>query len=149
MFKSMQGFFDNRGRSGPQDEARRLQVATCALLLEAAQADRDFSAQERDKIAGIVAARFGLAAADATELLDLAERERSGSDDLYQFARLINDHFTHPRKLAIAELLWEVVYSDDVLAAQEDALMHKLGTILGLRHQELMALKVKVKNSRR
>ena len=148
MFKSIQGFFDSRGTMGPQEEARRLQIATCALLLEAAQADRDFSAEERTKIAGIVAGRFDLAAAEAAELLDLAEKVRARSDDLYQFARLINDNYTHPRKLAIAELLWEVVYSDDVLAEQEDALMHKLGTVLGLRHQELMALKVKVKNSR-
>lgn len=149
MFKSIQGFFDNRGRTDPQEEARRLQIATCALLLEAAQADRDFSGEERTKIAGIVAGRFDLAAAEAAELLDLAEGVRARSDDLYQFARLINDNYTHPRKLAIAELLWEVVYSDDVLAEQEDALMHKLGTVLGLRHQELMALRVKVKNSRR
>lgn len=147
MFKSIQGFFNGRAAPDPQEEARRLQIATCALLLEAAQADRDFGAQERRRIGEIVQDRFQLAAAEAAELLDLAEREREQGDDLYQFARLINDRYTHARKLAVVELLWQVVYSDDVLAAQEDALMHKLGTVLGLRHQELMALKVKVKNS--
>jgi uncharacterized tellurite resistance protein B-like protein len=49
--------------------------------------------------------------------------------------------------LAVLELLWQVVYNDGVLEAREDALMHKMGTLLGVRHEELMALKLKVKRS--
>ena len=147
MFKSIQSFFDNRIETGEQDEARRLQIATCALLLEAAHADSEFSAEERSTIADRVARRFELDPADTADLMDLAEQQLAKSDDLYQFARLINDSFTHPRKLAIVELLWEVVYADQVLEAHEDALMHKLAKLLGVRHPELMALKIKVKNA--
>ena len=39
-----------------------------------------------------------------------------------------------------------MVFSDGVLEAHEDALMHKMATLLGVRHEELMALKVKVQN---
>ena len=38
-----------------------------------------------------------------------------------------------------------MVYSDQVLEAHEDALMHKMGTLLGVRHEELMAVKLRVK----
>jgi uncharacterized tellurite resistance protein B-like protein len=148
MFKSFRNYFEGRMQGGAQDEQHRLRVATCALLLEAAHADNEFSLEERRGIGELVARRFQLEPGEAAELMELAESERAASDDLYQFARLINEGFTHPRKLAIVELLWEVVYSDDVLEAHEDALMHKLGTVLGVRHQELMALKVKVKDSR-
>jgi len=147
MFKSFRSFFEGRMGETAQDEQQRLRVATCALLLEAAHADNEFTPEERSKIGDLVSRRFGLDAGETAELMALAEAERATSDDLYQFARLINEGFSHPRKLAIVELLWEVVYSDDVLEAHEDALMHKLGTVLGVRHQELMALKVKVKNS--
>ncbi|MFH2052863.1 MAG: TerB family tellurite resistance protein [bacterium] len=151
MFKSFRIFFESRiqdgAKEGAQGEQHRLRVATCALLLEAAHADNEFSDEERRKIGGLVARRFQLDPGEAAELLELAESERAASDDLYQFARLINEGFTHPRKLAIVELLWEVVYSDDVLESHEDALMHKLGKLLGVRHQELMALKVKVKDA--
>lgn len=129
------------------EDLNHLQVATCALLLEVAHADQDFSEDEEKVIAKMMGTRFGMDADQTTELLHVADEERKKSGDLYQFARLINDGFSHPRKLAVLELLWQVVYSDGVLEAHEDALMHKLGTLLGVRHEELMALKLKVKRS--
>jgi uncharacterized tellurite resistance protein B-like protein len=142
----LQKYFSERiAPADPADEAHRLRVATCALLLEAAHADDEFSEVERESLAGIVGDRFDLDAAETAELLELAEAERSTSGDLYQFARLINDTFPRARKLAILELLWQVVYSDGVLESHEDALMHRLGKLLGARHEELMALKLKVK----
>ena len=149
MFESLSGFFKEKmapAESGT-DDLNKLQVATCALLLEAAHADNDFTEEEEKSIAGMVGARFGLDADQTSELLHVADEERKSSGDLYQFARLVNESFTHSRKLAIVELLWQVVYNDGVLEAHEDALMHKMGTLLGIRHEELMALKLKVKRS--
>lgn len=149
MFRSLNSFFKDKiapAENGTND-LNKLQVATCALLLEAAHADSDFTAEEEATIAQMVGARFGLDAEQTAELLHVADEERQSSGDLYQFARLVNDSFTHPRKLAVLELLWQVVYNDGVLEAHEDALMHKMGTLLGVRHEELMALKLKVKSS--
>jgi len=149
MFESLSGFFKEKmaPAEGGTEDLNHLQVATCALLLEAAHADNDFTAEEEEAIARMVGARFGLDTEQTTELLHVADEERKSSGDLYQFARLINDSFTHARKLAVLELLWQVVYNDGVLEAHEDALMHKMGTLLGVRHEELMALKLKVKRS--
>ena len=120
-------------------------MATCALLLEVAHADDDYSEDEVQTVMAVVGRRFGLSAAETSGLLAVADEERRRSGDLYQFARLVNDSYTRERKLAIVELLWRVVYSDGVLESHEDALMHKLGTLLGVRLDELMALKVQVK----
>ena len=147
MIDRIQKFFGERiADRAPLDEAARLRVATCALLLEAAHADQDFSDDERALVAAQVARRFSLDKADAAALLDLAEQERQDADGLFQFARLVNNDFPRARKLAVVELMWQVVYSDGVLEAHEDALMHKVGTLLGVRHNELMALKIKVQN---
>ena len=149
MFRSLSSFFQDT--MAPADSRREdqdhLQVATCALLLEVAHADDDYSDQEAAAIAKMVGARFGLDEEKTSELLHVADEERRKSGDLYQFARLINENFTRGRKLAILELLWQVVYKDGVLETREDALMHKMGTLLGVRHEELMALKLKVKRS--
>ena len=128
-----------------QDEAARLRLATAVLLLEAARADSEFSDDERAAVLRMLQARFALDDAAAAALLEAAEQARWESGDLYQFARQLNDSFPLPRKLAVAELLWEVVYSDGVLEAHEDALMHKVGNLLGIRHEDLMALKRKVR----
>jgi uncharacterized tellurite resistance protein B-like protein len=128
-----------------QDETARLRLATAVLLLEAARADSEFSDDERAAVSRMLGARFALDEAAAAELLDAAEQARLDSGDLYQFARQLNDSFPLPRKLAVVELLWEVVFSDGVLEAHEDALMHKVGNLLGIRLEDLMALKRKVR----
>jgi len=149
MIKGLKDFFHNSMTPAEevQDDQHRLRVATSALLLEAANADRDFSPEERQKVEAIVRDRFELTSEEATDLIGLADQERQQSGDLYQFARLINETFPRGRKLAVLELLWQVVYSDGVLEANEDAYMHRLGNLLGVRHEELMALKLKVKKA--
>lgn len=127
------------------DEAARLRLATAVLLLEAAHADSEFSNEERSSVERMLKARFALDDAGAAALTAAAEQARWESGDLYQFARELNSSFPLPRKLAIVELLWEVVWSDGTLEAHEDALMHKVGNLLGVRHEDLMALKRKVR----
>jgi len=149
MFGSLKSFFqENLAPTSEGDDVHRLQVATCALLLELAHADDDYTDDEVQTIMALVGKRFDLTNDETAELLHVADEERQSSGDLYQFARLVNDSFTRERKLAIIELLWEVVYSDGVLEAHEDALMHKVSTLLGLRNEELMALKVRVKKDK-
>jgi len=147
MFKSLSQIFKNGSASDAAagDDQQRLRVATCVLLLEAAYADDEFSTEERKNIEGMIGSRFKLDDAETKELLELADKERLSGNDLYQFARLVKESYPKARRLAIIELLWEVVFSDGVLEAHEDALMHKLGTLLGVRHEELMAVKVSVR----
>jgi uncharacterized tellurite resistance protein B-like protein len=149
MFQSLSRFFKDTMApvENQAEDLNHLQVATCALLLEVAHADQDFSEDEEKTIAEMMGTRFSLDAEQTAELLHVADEERRKSGDLYQFARLVNDGFSRPRKLAVLELLWQVVYSDGVLEAHEDALMHRMGNVLGVRHEELMAVKIKVKKS--
>ncbi len=147
MFDSLSQLFkkDSSEKENSDQGNLDLRVATCVLLLEVAHADEDFSDDECQTIEKMVGARFKLTADEAAELLALAEKERAAGSDLYSFARLVNENYPRARKLAILELLWQVVYCDGVLEAHEDALMHKLGTLLGVRHEELMAVKVSVR----
>jgi uncharacterized tellurite resistance protein B-like protein len=131
------------------DDQHRLQVATSALLLEMAHADDEFTASEQKTVVELVRQKFQLTSDEAQAVIDLAESERRQSTDLYQFTRLISDHFTHAQKLAMLESLWIVVYSDGRLEAHEDHLIHKLGKLLGVKHGELIALKMKVKAQNR
>ena len=149
MLNALGRFFQNKlaPTDSTDDDAARLKIATCALLLEVAHADDEFSPQEQATIDQLVGNRFNLSADETRELLTVADEERRSSGDLYQFARLINESFPRSRKLAVIEILWEVVYSDGTLEAHEDALMHKMGTLLGVGHEDLMAVKIKVKRS--
>lgn len=148
MIESIRRFFNQHlapGGADPADDARRLRVAVCVLLLEAAHADADFAAEERAALEELVRARFDLDEDEVARLLALAEEQRRRSTDLFQFTRLLAESYDRARKLEVLELLWRVIYSDGRLEAHEDALVHKLAGMLGLKHRELIGLKLKVK----
>jgi len=141
-------FQDEAAPTGRSDDdvEHRIRVSTCALLLEIAWADEDFGDEERATVAALVRKRFDLDAASTDTLLDLARREREQSTDLYQFTRLIREQLPRPERLRVLEALWRVIYSDGVLDAHEDALAHKLSNLLGLRHEETIALKLRARD---
>ena len=148
MLDGIRGFFTAHvAPAAPVASGRRLEVAVCALLLEAAHADADFSAAEREIVGALLGERFGLAGPEVGELMALAEAERARSADLYGFTRLIAETYDDAGKRTLLEMLWRVIYSDGRLEAHEDALMHKLAHLLGLHHADLIALKLRVKGS--
>jgi uncharacterized tellurite resistance protein B-like protein len=131
---------------GDRDASRDedLQIATCALFLEIANIDDEFSEEERDSILGLIQSEYNLSEENALELAKRAMSELEGSIDLWQFTNLINANYTEAEKLRVAELLWRVVYADGKLDRHEDYLIHKLGTLLRLTRKQLIAAKLRV-----
>jgi len=123
------------GASPPADPGARsagVQMAACALLLELAHADGEFSAIERGRIEEALERHFGLDEARAGELIALAEAERSQSIDHFQFTRLIAAEYDLGQKMVLAEVMWGVVLADGQLAQHEAYLMRKLANLLDL-----------------
>jgi uncharacterized tellurite resistance protein B-like protein len=111
---------------------RRLQLAACALLLELAYADDEFTPDERRHIEQMMGHRFALAEADVAELMRLAEAERSESLDHFQFTRLIAAEYDLRQKMALAEVMWGVILSDGRLSDHETHLLRKLASLMQL-----------------
>ena len=138
MIESLRSFFgrhlapETRGApaSGVDD---RLKLAACALLLEMAHADDEFTDAERQHIERSMAAHLDLEPARVQELIALAEQERREAVDLHQFTSLILGHYDEGQRLVLAELLWRVVYADGQVSKHEDYLFQKLNRLLELR----------------
>jgi uncharacterized tellurite resistance protein B-like protein len=109
-----------------------VQLAACALLLELAHADGEFSAVERAHIQSALGRHFNLEPATVDELIRLAEAERQHSIDHFQFSRLINAEFDLPQKLVLAEVMWGVILADGAIADHEAYLVRKLANLLEL-----------------
>jgi uncharacterized tellurite resistance protein B-like protein len=110
----------------------RVQLAACALLLELAHADGEFSAAEQEHIECTLMRRFGLDEATSRELLRLAEAERAQSLDHFQFTRLIAAEYDLGQKLALAEVMWGVILADGELSDHETHLVRKLASLMQL-----------------
>jgi uncharacterized tellurite resistance protein B-like protein len=134
----------SNSHTAPQSAQERLRVATCALLLETAMTDSNFSDAESTLIRDLLQHNFGVTSESATELMETARRERDSSPDLYQFTRQINENFTFEEKRDLVESLWRIVYADGVLDRYEDALMRQLTTLLRLSPREVIGIKLQV-----
>ncbi|MCK5254942.1 MAG: TerB family tellurite resistance protein [Deltaproteobacteria bacterium] len=129
-----------------EDRAERIQVATCALLLEVANSDDEFSDIERDNIVQILERDFELSDEYAKELMELSDKEREESIDLWQFTNLVNEHYSIEEKIKIIEMVWKVIYADGKLDKYEDHLAHKLSNLLKLTHKQLIDAKLKMRD---
>ena len=109
-----------------------LRLAACALLLELAYADDDFTEEERVHLVGAVRRQFGLDEEQAAELIRLAEEQRAEAVDLWTFTNLVAEHYSLGQKMVLAEAMWGLVYSDGELASREDYLMRKISGLLRL-----------------
>ncbi len=112
---------------------QRHQVAACALLLELAHADDEFTDDERRHIEEVLIRHFRVPVETVRELMTLAEAERSQAVDLYQFTSLITSSYDEGQRMVLAEVMWGLVYADGELAKHEDYLMRKLSNLLQLR----------------
>lgn len=116
----------------PTVRDRDLRRAACALLLELAYADDEFTPEERQHLERAVRRHFNLDHAQADELLHRAERARQQATDLWQFTSLIREHYSPGQKMVLAEIMWGLVFSDGELSSREDQLMRKVSHLLGL-----------------
>jgi uncharacterized tellurite resistance protein B-like protein len=141
---AIRSFFQSRfGSEVEQAGPDRVAIAACALLLEIAHADDVFAPEERERIVRAVR-ELGVAEDDLREVLRLAEEERRESVDLYQFTRLVAEHFTREQRVALMEAIWGVVYSDGVLTEAENRLARRIAELLGFQHPEVQSVKDRV-----
>jgi uncharacterized tellurite resistance protein B-like protein len=133
----------------PQQEHKRVQVATCCLLLEVAHADKQLHDLEEQTIRDLLAHKFDLDDELIAELIDYARGELDESLDLYQFAREINANFSIDEKYEVMEAIWRIIYADGVLDRYEDALARQISTLLRLDQRKSIDLKVKILDEQR
>src|SRR5262245_11766782 len=148
MLTALRKFFDQHIAPQPDEpEAtaeRRAQIAAAVLLVEVARSDQNFSNAEREAVLGSIQRKFGLSAAEAQELIALAESESREAHDLYQFTSKIDATFSLERKLRLIEELWRAAYSDSVLHEYEEHLIRRVADLLHLSHSQFIAAKLRV-----
>jgi uncharacterized tellurite resistance protein B-like protein len=124
-----------------------IRLAACALLLELAHADDEFTEGERVHLKGAVRRQFGLDDQEAVELMELAEKQRQEAVDLWTFTNLVAEHYSLGQKMVLAEAMWGLVYSDGELASREDYLMRKISGLLRLEPGYLAEARKRVEDA--
>jgi uncharacterized tellurite resistance protein B-like protein len=152
MLSKIKNFFQENIAVKPNEEFKdepdnsdKVAIATCALLLEMAHTDEEFSEIEETEIESIMKTEFGLSQEKIEEIIQLSSEERRESLDLWQFTNLINENYSKQQKIQVIEMIWRVVYADGTVDKYEEYLVRKLSFLLNLDHKEMIDAKLRVK----
>jgi uncharacterized tellurite resistance protein B-like protein len=109
-----------------------LHIAACALLLELAHADDQFTSEERDHIHAVMMRHFALDFDTAQELMELADKQRREAVDIFQFANLVRTSYDIGQKTLLAEIMWGLILTDGDIARHESYILRKIANLLDL-----------------
>ena len=133
MFDRLKEIFggDTESSDGPRERAvDDLQLASAALLVEAARMDDDFGQDEYAVIERLLRERFSLSVEDADRLVGAANKVSADSVELFGFTSKIKDAFDEEERIQMIEMLWEVVFADGKLDDLEANLLRRVAGLL-------------------
>ena len=122
-----------------------MQLAVAVLLIEVMQSDAECAFEEQATILNILKQRFHLSDEEVAQLTERGQQTSKSANDLHQFTSLINHELELPDKVRILEYLWQVVYADGKISAQENHLMRRLVDLLHISHGDNIAAKMRAK----
>jgi len=124
---------DSAARDESQPEVDPVHLAACALLLQVAHADGEFSAEEREQLEGALQRHFDLPLDAGRRLLELAEEERREAIDQYRFTSVVKKSYDLGQKMTLAEVMWGLVLADGRISEHEQYLTRKIANLLDLK----------------
>jgi uncharacterized tellurite resistance protein B-like protein len=121
----------------------QLQLACAALMIEVLYADYSVDQSEIDTLCTTLQHNFDLNKDEADRLIQLADEERAGATDYYQFTSLINEFYTQQQKRELVTRLWQMAYADNTVHKLEEHLVRRLADLLHVPHSAFIQSKHK------
>jgi len=131
--------------SSSGNKNQKIEIAACALFIEIAKADGEFTDEERKFIISEMKSTFNLDDDYVNDLIILAEQRVKESVSLYEFTGVINTTFTFEEKIELIESLWKLIYKDEKLNQYEDHLIKRIAATINIEHKQIINAKLWVK----
>ena len=143
MIKSLLSLFELPDAQGEDDTQHQLRLAAAALLIETARADFTQDAAEEAALTGLLRRELKLTADEVNELFELASHRVDESTSLYEFTRVINDHYRPQQKLQLISAMWVVAYADGNLDKYEEHLIRRVAELTYVAHEDYIRAKLR------
>lgn len=121
-------------------------LACAALMAQAAILDGHFDETERALVRDLVQRRFGLNAEEAGTLIEAGLERAEGSNHLLGFTRTIKERFDESERIALMDMLWDVVFADGVLHDYEANLMRRIAGLIYVSDRDNGAARKRAKH---
>ena len=114
-------------------------LAATALLVHVARADGVLAEVETDRLRGIVRKSFAGSDADADALIARARAFDAETRDMTVLTELIGREGSADERVRLLAMAWSVAGADGAIHEFEEALVWRLGTLLGLDEAAIAA----------
>ena len=145
LFDFFEGLVGEADEQMPHDEA--IALAAAALMLEVARSDSNKQDIELEMISEILLKEFDVERDSVEALIDSAHEKVETAHDLYQFTRLINDHYSYSDKEFLLLAMWRVAYADGHIESFEDHVIRRVAGLIHLAHADFIRLKIQARDS--
>jgi uncharacterized tellurite resistance protein B-like protein len=139
MIKSLKSLLFGGGKEtvqAGQHDNSDLHHAAAGLLVEAAILDGHFHDAERKRIESLLTERLDVEDSQVLALIEAAEAAAAESVGLHTITKAVRDHFDDLERIAMIEMLWEVVYADGDLDDFESNMMRRVSGLLYVTDRE-------------
>ena len=123
-------------------------ILVAALLIHAARIDDNYTAIEKEIIKKALIDLKLVEQNNSAKLLSKAEIKEQDSSQIVEFTREIKKNSMKFR-LKIVEILWKIIYSDNISDNYESNLIRRICGLLYISDKDSGDIKLKVKNSRK
>lgn len=145
MISQIQKFFQSSmSQTDAQLSDHRLNMAAAALLIEIGRADFSLQPEEIEAITQSLQKTLDISDAESATLVSMAMEESESASSLYEFTKLIKDHYTPEQKQTLMEQLWRVAFSDNQLDKYEEHLLRRIADLIYLPHKDFIQAKHRV-----
>ncbi len=121
-----------------------INASTC-LLLAVSNADDNLDKKEQKIIKDILIDFFKIKEQEASLYFNSNIKKINESTDLYEFAQILNNNFTHQDKIDFIYCAYEVAFIDDESHYLEEHIIKKIAYILNIGREELVKSKNEMK----
>ncbi len=147
MIQSLLSLFSKPDEADQAEQRHQLDLAAAALLIEMTRADYTVGSEEQQALKDILGEALDLGETELAELLELAGQRADRATSLYEFTRLINDHYSAEEKLTLIECMWRVAYADGDLDKYEERLIRQVSDLIHVPHKSFINAKLTASKS--
>jgi uncharacterized tellurite resistance protein B-like protein len=142
MIQTLKRLFTEPEGDGEHDIEEQRRLAAAALLIEVARADFTQDANEERAMANLLCNSLQLGRDDVEVLLRDATERVDTATSLYEFTRLVNDHYSPVQKAELIDIMWRVAFADSELDKYEEHLIRKVAELIYVPHDEFIRSKI-------
>ena len=132
---------------GLATDARDIALAVTVLLLDVAFSDEKISPEEIDRIRTTLSEHFQLADEELRDVLNEARERWSHTSDVWEWVSGLNKNLTENERRQVLNLVWTVIYSDEVLDDEEEYFGYQLAHRLDLSISDVHAAQARARQS--